>query len=459
VIGLCYIYVSEAKNMTLPITEANVASIFDISKLDFLCLQSKLALGNLYSFETDLRDFMTDLYTNICEFYLVGLINNAFYAKKLKELAIEKGFKKLSKRSTSLQIGNGKRIKYEDYYAEEVPPGYSGERFLSHLYFKNVGKCSLFYTSHVSEVSLLTPSFAVGEHVLADLGIASSKEGNRLLSQNLGNLGLENRVENMLAPSENVVDKRVIIGIDGGRTRTRDWKEKENEADYGNFNTPWVEPKLLVISILDKEGKMEKKELPIYDACFGDDELIALLSEYLGRLQIDKAARVQVVADGAIWIWNRVKPMLLNLGVKEDKIVETVDYYHAVEHLTELKGILPKETQEKTLKEAKEQLWKGNISEMKNILLAKMTQTDKEQILDLQYFEKNIHRMQYLKFTNDKLPVGSGIVESAIRRVINLRFKCPSAFWNKQNLEPLFFLRAVFLTRRRNIFFNNLNAI
>lgn len=456
-IDLSYLYVSDAKNMTNTITDTNIDFPFELSKLDLTLLASSLKLGDLFAFESNLQSFMSKFYTQVCEFYLVGLINDPFYSKKLKELAREKGFKKLSIRSTNLQLGNGVRLNYEDYYAEEVPFGYTGERFLSHLYFKNVGKSSLFYTGIVSEVSLLTASFAVGKSVLDDLGIASNSEHNRILSLNLGNLGLENRVENMLAPSENVVNKRVIIGLDGGRSRTRDWKEKEKEGDYGGFNTPWVEPKLLVISTLDEDGKMEKKELPIYDACFGDDELISLLSEYLGRLQIDKAASVQVVADGAIWIWNRVKPMLLNLGVKEDKIVETVDYYHAVEHLTELKKLLPKETQEQTIKEAKEQLWKGDILQMKNILLAKMTQIDKDQILDLQYFEKNIHRMQYQKLCENKFPVGSGIVESAIRRVINLRFKCPSAFWNKENLEPLFFLRAVFLTGRRNIFFNNLN--
>lgn len=454
---MSYLYVSEAKNMTNTITTANIGFSLELSELDFNSLYSGLKLGDLFSFETQLQGFLRVFYTQICESYLVDLINDTFYSKKLKELATEKGFKKLSRRTTTLQLGNGIRINYVDYYAEEVPLGYTGERFLSHLYFKNVGKSSLFYTGIVSELSLLTPSFEVGKRVLADVGIASNSENNRLLSLKLGNLGLENRVGNMLAPSENVADKRVIIGIDGGRTRTRDWKEKEKEDDYGDFNTPWVEPKLLVISYLDKEGKMEKKELPIYDACFGDDELIALLSEYLGRLEIDKAASVQVVADGAIWIWNRVKPMLLNLGVKEEKIVETVDYYHAVEHLTELKALLPKEIQEQTIKEAKEQLWKGDIPKMKTILLDKMTQQDKEQILDLQYFEKNIHRMQYQKLDQEKLPVGSGIVESAIRRVINLRFKCPSAFWNKENLEPLFFLRAVFLAGRRNIFFNNLN--
>jgi hypothetical protein len=308
---LSYLYVSETKNMTNTITEANIGFFLNFTKLNLNELQSNLERGNLYSFETQLREFLRDLYVQICEHFLVGLINNEFYGKELKKLATEKGFKKLSRRSTSLQVGNGQRISYVDYYAEEVPSGYAGERFLSHLYFKNVGKSSLFYSSLVSELSLLTPSFALGEQVLSDLGISSNSEHNRILSLNLGNLGLENRVENMLSPSETVANKRVIIGIDGGRTRTRDWKAKENEGDYGGFNTPWIEPKLLVISILDKEGKME---LPIYDACFGDDELMDLLSEYLKRLQIEQAASVQVVADGAVWIWNRVKPMLLNLG-------------------------------------------------------------------------------------------------------------------------------------------------
>ena len=64
--------------------------------------------------------------------------------------------------------------------------------------------------------------------------------------------------------------------------------------------------------------------------------------------------------------------------------------------------------------------------------------------------------MKYEEFRNQKLPIGSGIVESGIRRVINLRFKCPSAFWNIENLEPLFFLRAAFLGGRWNTLMSNL---
>jgi len=40
-------------------------------------------------------------------------------------------------------------------------------------------------------------------------------------------------------------------------------------------------------------------------------------------------------------------------------------------------------------------------------------------------------------------PIGSGIVESAVRRVINLRFKGASIFWKVEHLEPLLFLRAI----------------
>lgn len=446
--------------MTTPITVANIVEVFKITPTDLLAFESLLQSGDLYGFETALRTLVNNFYTNICDFFIRYISVNELFIARLKTLASSLGLKKMSKRSTTLRLGNGERINYMDYYAEEVPLGYDGERFLSHLYFQNIHKSSLFHSLTVSELSVLTPSFMIGQQVLSDVGIRSNAERNRQLSLELGNIGLSDRVENMVAVEENVAGKRVIIGIDGGRTRTRAWKETETkdaqEKEYGTFGTPWVEPKLLVISILDEEGKVKKKELPIYDACFGDDELIALLSAYLTQLHIEQATCVQVVADGAVWIWNRVRPMLEALGVEASKIIETVDYYHAVEHLAPLKALLPQEKQAQTIKDIKEKLWQGDVKAMKTILLENMTQPDKEQIIDLQYFEKNENRIQYQKLKDQKLPIGSGIVESGIRRIINLRFKCPSAFWNKENLQPLFYLRAVFLAGRRTIFIDNL---
>lgn len=47
----------------------------------------------------------------------------------------------------------------------------------------------------------------------------------------------------------------------------------------------------------------------------------------------------------------------------------------------------------------------------------------------LNYFQKNQGRMQYASFKGLNIPCGSGCVESAIRRVINLRLKSPGVFW------------------------------
>ena len=62
----------------------------------------------------------------------------------------------------------------------------------------------------------------------------------------------------------------------------------------------------------------------------------------------------------------------------------------------------------------------------------------------IDYFERHQHRMAYVKLTRRKVPVGSGPVESAIRRVINLRFKAHSTFWATETVADLMHLRAAF---------------
>ena len=47
-----------------------------------------------------------------------------------------------------------------------------------------------------------------------------------------------------------------------------------------------------------------------------------------------------------------------------------------------------------------------------------------------------------------KLSIGSGQVESAVRRVINLRFKAPGSFWTETTVSGLMHLRAAFKAGR-----------
>jgi hypothetical protein len=46
------------------------------------------------------------------------------------------------------------------------------------------------------------------------------------------------------------------------------------------------------------------------------------------------------------------------------------------------------------------------------------------------------------------VPLGSGAIESTIRRVINLRLKGTSLFWTEENAEAVFQLRAAVVSGR-----------
>jgi len=56
--------------------------------------------------------------------------------------------------------------------------------------------------------------------------------------------------------------------------------------------------------------------------------------------------------------------------------------------------------------------------------------------------------LDYATFRRRGLPLGSGAIESAIRRVINLRMKGNSIFWKEENAEALLALRGLVLGGR-----------
>jgi hypothetical protein len=175
----------------------------------------------------------------------------------------------------------------------------------------------------------------------------------------------------MLCKTDDLCGKRVIISIDGGRCRTRVYKEQTNDSkthhkfDTGWHSTLWRESKLFVITIIREDGKVDKKELPIFDNAFGQTPMFELSKQYLKALNISQVKQVQCVADGALWIWkNHLKNLLKELHVSDEKIVETINYYHAMEDLKSMVDALPKYIKEKHTKlfdTLKRYLWAGQI--------------------------------------------------------------------------------------------------
>jgi hypothetical protein len=59
--------------------------------------------------------------------------------------------------------------------------------------------------------------------------------------------------------------------------------------------------------------------------------------------------------------------------------------------------------------------------------------------------------MDYPTMKTLGLPLGSGAVESAIRRVVNLRLKGPCLFWYRENADKMLMLRSYYKTGRWNL--------
>src|SRR3954453_20714282 len=77
------------------------------------------------------------------------------------------------------------------------------------------------------------------------------------------------------------------------------------------YTGAWREPKVLIVYVVNAEGKREASFAPFIDATLkGPDAVFALLRTSLQRLEITLADHVLFLADGAPWIWKRV-PLLV----------------------------------------------------------------------------------------------------------------------------------------------------
>ena len=129
--------------------------------------------------------------------------------------------------------------------------------------------------------------------------VKSTVSHTRDLMNGLGAFCAEKEASLVLSPGENVSGLRVVISVDGGRTRTREYSGMQNEKGNDCYTTPWREPKLFVITTLDKDGKADEKRLPIYGCRFEEDAVLELLKEYFGTLRHSSFRQAQYGAVGS----------------------------------------------------------------------------------------------------------------------------------------------------------------
>ncbi len=258
--------------------------------------------------------------------------------------------------------------------------------------------------------------------------------------------------EAVLNPPEvgELVGKRVAIGIDGGRLRVRESPKagrRNAKTHHRRYKAPWREPKVMTIYVIDEQGRKHPRHRTFLDATMGNaDEAVALLIGHLRLMGAHHAEHLSLHGDGAAWIWGRAQEIRDSLGLLPDQFTEVVDRYHAVEHLTEISK-LPRTwdeaTRAKWLKRAMKLLDAGRIEVLlTHIRSLAVGRRAKEVRKASNYFETHAERMRYALYRKAHLPIGSGAVESGVRRVVNLRMKGNSIYWLENHAEAILHLRS-----------------
>ena len=319
-------------------------------------------------------------------------------------------------------------------------------------------RCTAALASEVGKLTAMLSSFEEVAQVLAERGHALDPKTVRAIAYRLAARARAAQRAGSLDWGESVAGRRVVLSTDGGRLRIRRTKRGPKTAKGRNrYRTDWREPKVLIIYVVDDQGRMDREFLAVLDGTLaGPEALFRLMESYLRELKISTADRVLFVADGARWIWNRVAPLLRRLGVKPDRVDELVDFYHAVEHLgtiARLHRLWSASERQAWIRRQRRQLLKGRVDEVVEAIEPlcgrRASQAMKR---ERNYFRRNAGkgRMDYARIAGSKLPIGSGAIESAIRRVVNLRLKGASIYWHKQSAEAVLLLRSYYKAGRWN---------
>lgn len=338
--------------------------------------------------------------------------------------------------------------------------------------------------STVSRQSALCPSFELACEELERQGLSLNLKTVRRISQQCGEKLLKLRTAELaswragtLASTNELSGKRVSIQIDGGRTKLRgklraaaphaeqlnedgliisDAPGRSKRLAKRTFDGEWREPKLMTIFIHNEQGRLEKKSRMTMDGTFaGPDAMAELVAMHLHRLGAAKALSLTFVSDGAVWIWDRVDQIVAQARIPKEVVIHQVlDTCHAVHHISRALATLGVTTEQRMplYRDLRTRLrngeWEYVVQELR--VFADDEPTNAELQTELNYLQRHgdAGRLNYAEFRRCGLPLGSGAIESSIRRVINLRLKGNGVFWREHHAEEMLQLRALVISRR-----------
>jgi hypothetical protein len=214
----------------------------------------------------------------------------------------------------------------------------------------------------------------------------------------------------------------------------------------------WAEVKTVVIGEVQpavlKAGErvVRTRNLSYFSRKTGSEEFERLSLGEMHRRGVENAKAVAAVMDGAEWLQSFT-------DYHCPKAVRILDFAHAAEHIHQIGEFLHGEHSaeskawlEKHLHELKHEGPKKMLLEFQKL----QRKHPQEQVVsgNLAYLKKREEQIQYPTFQAQGWPIGSGIVESANKLVVETRLKGPGMHWHENHVNPMLALRTLICSKR-----------
>jgi hypothetical protein len=212
--------------------------------------------------------------------------------------------------------------------------------------------------------------------------------------------------------------------IDGGMVYTRedDWKEMK------------------LARVFPAKAHMEESEKRNFIRESTYTAHLGSLYPFFRKLekQTDSLDNMVWICDGAKWIWNWIESSY-------PESTQILDCFHCTEKLHDFakEGFKDKKERDEWTSDQCELLLGGHIEEViANVALTtcKGKAKQKQKSL-LTYYRNNRNRMNYKKYKDEGLMIGSGPMESAHRHVIQSRMKLSGQRWTLKGAQQIANLR------------------
>jgi len=204
----------------------------------------------------------------------------------------------------------------------------------------------------------------------------------------------------------------------------------------------WHEIRVVTVATEDAEGRpLERQSRARF---FGVEDVAWMLTLLARGVGYQNAKRRAFIADGAPWLWKLQEAYF-------GSATAILDWYHLAEHVHKATNIAYGQGSSAAVESAKQlkaDLWEGRVEEALDLARRELARvrapTKREAWSELvRYLENNREHMDYPRYRELGLPIGSGQVEAQCKTLVGARCKqAGMRNWTYAGAEAILRLRA-----------------